>query len=154
MASLQFCVIYDDRREEFFLKELNPDDWTTKVGLIVFFFYLLCTFPVYIDPVRLGSLAFIRQLEVFPTFIWAATGMIWLIMAMLMRAVVMRWFPVVRLISTAASGFMQLGWPAMMMIKLMGTAPKIHWVGIGVFIALSLAFVAYAISQVPSVLGF
>jgi hypothetical protein len=154
IASLQFYVLYDDRNDNNFLCELDPNHWATRAGLIIFFCYLLGTFPVYVDPVRLSALAFIRPMEVFPVFIWAATGMIWLLFAMLMRAVVMRWLEFMRIVSTAATGFLQLGCPALMMIRLMGTAPKVHWAGIVGCIALSVAFIAYSISEIPRVLSF
>jgi hypothetical protein len=123
---------------------------------VLFFFYLLGSFPVYIDPVRIGALALIRHLDVFPAFIWAATGIIWFIVAMLLRAVVMRWVELMAVISTATTAIVQLGCPALMMgrLVLMGSAPRIHWAGIVICILLAVALIAYAFVRLPAALGF
>jgi hypothetical protein len=143
VSYIQFFTLYGDREADMIWAQLDLNLGSTRFGLIVWLAYIALTFPPFLEPVRTAVLSVAQQLDSYPTFIWSSTGLVWMVVSILLSTIMKQDLLPLWLAMLAISGFMQMGFPAIMLIKHMGELPKVHWLGIILLITLSvISFVA------------
>jgi hypothetical protein len=138
VSYIQFFTLYDDRDADMIWGQLDLNLWSVRLGLVVWLVHIALTFPPFLEPVRTAALTLAQQLDSYPRFVWSSTGLVWMVISVLLSSIseanlLPLWLGVL-----AISGFMQFGFPALMLIKHMGDLPKVHWLGIILLIALSV----------------
>jgi hypothetical protein len=143
VSYIQFFTLYGDREADMIWGELDVNLWSARFGLFLWFAYVALTLPPFLEPVRTAVLSLAQQLDSYPRFIWSSTGLVWMIVSVLVAAITGSNLMPLWLGLLAVGGLMQMGFPAIMLIKHMGELPKAHWLGIIILIGMSaLAFVA------------
>jgi hypothetical protein len=99
----------------------------------------LLTFPPYIEALRVSVLALAWEMDQYPLFVWAAAGLIWVLVAALLSSIARAYLGSIIACGTVLVGPVQFGVPALMLFKRREDLAKIHWVGIVFLIFFAVA---------------
>lgn len=140
-----YFILYNDFDEKVFFLKLKPDNPEYQALTILFIIKTILSIPTLIDPMRISALYIVKISNRYPTFIWGAMAIIFMIVSLMFSTLSSTYM-------TALSGFlnayvmmMQYVFPALMMIKKMAGKGKLHWVMIVLLIVLGFGFGIYSL---------
>jgi hypothetical protein len=121
---------------------------------MAFLLFFMVTFAPYIEALRVSVLALVWEMDSYPLFVRSAIGLIWGIVAALLSSVAKAYLDALTLIALFLVAPLQFGVPATMLIMRMrdGVLPKKHWVGIVMFIVISVGYAVYYLLSITGVL--
>jgi hypothetical protein len=142
---LQVFMLYGDRTEPLFFAQLDALDWPIRAMIVVLLLFFLLTFPPYIEALRVSALALAWEMDRYPLFVWASTGLIWVLVAAMLSSIAHTYLDPLTVFATVLVGPLQFGVPALMLLKRMPDLAKIHWAGIVFFIVFAVVISVWEI---------
>jgi hypothetical protein len=144
-AYLQVFMFYGDRTEDLFFLQLDLSHWATRAVIVVMLLFFLLGFPPFIEAMRVSVLALAWEMDRYPLFVWASTGLIWVLVAALLSSIAQTYLNPLTSLATVLIGPLQFAVPAIMLVKRMGDLAKVHWVGIVLLILLAAVICVWEI---------